>query len=175
MVGRLASSLPPSLACSHPFSLCHHQRGRRQLLTFSLGAAASLSMFSIPAILQTSAEPGHALKLWQHIFLNGASTGPKVALAVTLSLAYSAYDRYDQGVAWKPFVAAGALSLAIVPYTIIFMSSTNNALMAGARGIATLGVSETTELLKRWQALNAVRSIISLAGAAIGLWYTAFQ
>ncbi|KAK1636050.1 hypothetical protein BDP81DRAFT_320463 [Colletotrichum phormii] len=139
------------------------------------GAAASLSMFSIPAIIQTSAEPGHALKLWQHIFLNGASTGPKVALAITLSLAYSAYDRYDQGVAWKPFVAAGALSLAIVPYTIIFMSSTNNALMSGARGIATLGLSETTELLKRWQALNAVRSIISLAGAAIGLWYTAFQ
>ncbi|OHE93722.1 hypothetical protein CORC01_10949 [Colletotrichum orchidophilum] len=139
------------------------------------GAAASLSMFSIPAIIHTSAEPGHALKLWQHIYLNGASTGPKVALAITLSLVYSAYDRYSQGVAWKPFVAAGLLSLAIVPYTIIFMLSTNNALMAGARGITTLGLSETRELLKRWQALNAIRSVISLAGAAIALWYTAFQ
>ncbi|KZL87109.1 acetyltransferase [Colletotrichum incanum] len=139
------------------------------------GATASLSMFSVPAILQSGSEPAHALRLWQHIFLNGASTGPKVALVTFLSLAYSAYDRYSQGVAWKPYAIAGVLSLAIVPFTIIFMSSTNNALIAGAQGVKTFGLSETTELLTRWRALNFVRSFISLASASVGLWYAAFQ
>ncbi|WQF87338.1 Putative anthrone oxygenase [Colletotrichum destructivum] len=139
------------------------------------GVTASLSIFSIPAILQTGSEPAHALRLWQHLFLTGHSTGPKVALVTFLSLAYSAYDRFHQSVAWKPYAAAGALSLAIVPFTLIVMSPTNNALLAGAQGASTLGLSEITELLTRWRALNVVRSFISLAAAAVGFWYAAFQ
>lgn len=113
--------------------------------------------------------------MWQHLFLTGTKTGPRVALVTFLSLAYSAYDRYHQGVAWKPYVVAGALSLAIVPYTIVVMSPTNNALMAGAKGITTVGWAEATELLARWRTLNFARSFFSLAGATVGLWYTASQ
>ncbi|GKT41836.1 monooxygenase hypC [Colletotrichum spaethianum] len=140
------------------------------------GATASLSMFSVPAILPSAgSEPAHALRQWQHIFLSGASTGPKVALVTFLTLAYSAYDRRSQGVAWKPYATAAALGLAIVPFTLIFMSPTNSALMAGAQGVKTLGSSETTELLTRWRALNFVRSLFSLAGAGVGLWYAVSQ
>ncbi|KAJ0162697.1 hypothetical protein CTA2_4162 [Colletotrichum tanaceti] len=66
-----------------------------------------------------------------------------------------------------PYAAAGALSLAILPFTLTVMSSTNNALLAGAQGASTLGLSETTELLMRWRTLNAVRGFISLATAAV--------
>ncbi|KAK1998452.1 DUF1772-domain-containing protein [Colletotrichum falcatum] len=139
------------------------------------GVTASLSTFSVPAILQSSSEPAHALRLWRHIFLNGASTGPKVALVTFLSLAYTAYDHHNRGAVWKPYATAGVLSLAIVPFTLVFMSSTNNALMAAAQGVKTLALSETTELLARWRTLNLVRSLIPLASAGIGLWCTAFQ
>ncbi|KAK2014962.1 DUF1772-domain-containing protein [Colletotrichum eremochloae] len=139
------------------------------------GAGASVSMFTVPAILQSSSEPAHALRLWRHIFLNGASTGPKVALVTFLSLAYTAYDHHNRGAGWKPYATAGVLSLAIVPFTLILMSSTNNALMAGAQGLETLTWSETTELLTRWRTLNFVRSLISLASAGLGMWCATFQ
>ncbi|KAK1980808.1 hypothetical protein LZ30DRAFT_594071 [Colletotrichum cereale] len=139
------------------------------------GATASLSTFSVPAILQTSSDPAHALRLWRHIFLNGASTGPKVALVIFLSLAYTAYDQHSRAVVWKPYATAGVLSLCIVPFTLVFMSSTNDALMAGAQGVETLAWSETAELLRRWQVLNLARSLISLASAGIGLWCAVFQ
>ncbi|KAL0935204.1 uncharacterized protein CTRU02_209795 [Colletotrichum truncatum] len=139
------------------------------------GMGQSLSIFSVSAALGTNAEPIYALKLWQNIFLRGKSLGPKVAVVTFLSFAYSAYGRYCHGVAWKPFVAAGALSLAIVPYTGVFMSATNSQLMAGAQGVTTLGWSEARELLTKWQTLNFVRNFFSIAGAAIGFWYTAFQ
>ncbi|KAK1595885.1 uncharacterized protein LY79DRAFT_588449 [Colletotrichum navitas] len=139
------------------------------------GATASLSMFSVPTILQGSSEPAHALRLWRHIFLNGASTGPKVALVTFLSLAYTAYDHHNRGAVWKPYATAAVLSLAIMPFTLVVMSSTNNALMAGAQGVETLSLSETTELLTRWRTLNLVRSFISLASAGIGLWCVTFQ
>ncbi|KAF9875757.1 hypothetical protein CkaCkLH20_06689 [Colletotrichum karsti] len=139
------------------------------------GAGQSLSIFSMSAALETSAEPIHALKLWQNIFLRGKSLGPKLAGVAFVSLVYSAYDRYSHGLAWKPFVVAGALSIAIVPYTFVFMSTTNEKLMAGAQGVTALGWSETKELLTRWQTLNFVRSFLSIAGAAVGLWYSAFQ
>ncbi|OLN81729.1 Noranthrone monooxygenase [Colletotrichum chlorophyti] len=139
------------------------------------GVTASLSTVAIPAILQASAEPTHALKLWQSIFLNGAKAGPRIALITFLSFTYSAYDRSKRGVAWKPYATAAVLGIAMVPYTLTFMSSTNNALMAGAQGLRTLGWPEAKELLTRWQALNFVRSIFCLTGAGVGLWYTAFQ
>ncbi|KAK2029968.1 DUF1772-domain-containing protein [Colletotrichum zoysiae] len=139
------------------------------------GATASLSTFSVPAILQSSSEPAHALRPWRHIFLNGASTGPKVALVTFLSFAYAAYDHHTRGAVWKPYATAAVLSLTIAPFTLVFMSSTNNALMAGAQGVETLSLSETTELLTRWQILNLVRSLISLASAGLGLWCLAFQ
>ncbi|KAI8181045.1 Monooxygenase hypC [Colletotrichum sp. SAR 10_75] len=137
------------------------------------GAGQSLSIFSVAAALETSAEPIHALKLWQNLFYRGMSIGPKVAGLTFLSLAYSAYDRYRHGLAWKPFVVAGALGLGIVPYTFAFMGPTNERLLAGAQGVVALGWSETRELLVRWQTLNVVRSFFSIAGAAVGLWYTA--
>ncbi|KAK2747464.1 hypothetical protein CKAH01_06641 [Colletotrichum kahawae] len=78
------------------------------------GAGQSLSIFSVAAALETSAEPIHALKLWQNLFYRGMSIGPKFAGITFLSLAYSAYDRYRHGLAWKPFVVAGALGLGIL-------------------------------------------------------------
>ncbi|KAF6836491.1 putative N-acetyltransferase, GNAT family [Colletotrichum musicola] len=140
------------------------------------GVGQSLSIFSVPAALESSgAEPIIALKLWQNLYLRGHATGPKVAVVTFLSLVYSAYDRHSQGVEWKPFVAAAALSLAIVPFTRILMGPTNARLMAGAQGVAALGWQETRDLLATWRTLNFLRSFFSISAAAVGLWFTAFE
>ncbi|KAF6793776.1 putative N-acetyltransferase, GNAT family [Colletotrichum sojae] len=135
----------------------------------------SLSIFSVPAVLESSgAEPIIALKLWQNLYLRGHA-GPKVAVVTFLSLTYSAYNRHSQGAGWKPFVAAAALSLAIVPFIRILMGPTNARLMAGAQGVAALGWQETRDLLTTWRTLNFLRSSFSISAAAVGLWFTAFE
>ncbi|KAF6825726.1 putative N-acetyltransferase, GNAT family [Colletotrichum plurivorum] len=140
------------------------------------GVGQSLSIFSVPAVLESSgAEPIIALKLWQNLYLRGHATGPKVAIVTFLSLVFSAYDRRSQGAEWEPFVAAATLSLAIVPFTRILMGPTNARLMAGAQGVAALGWQETRDLLTTWRTLNFLRSFFSISAAAVGLWFTAFE
>ncbi|TDZ66056.1 Monooxygenase hypC [Colletotrichum trifolii] len=139
------------------------------------GAVQSLSIFSIPAILETTSEPSHALKLWQAIYWRGHALGPRVAAVTCLSLAYSAYDRHSRGLAWRAFAVAGLLGLSIVPYTRLLMAPTNDKMLAGAQGLAALEWPETRSLLARWQVLNFARSFFHIAGAAVCLWFTAFQ
>lgn len=87
-----------------------------------------------------------------------------------LALAYSAYDRAREGVAWAPYAVGGALTLAIVPFTLGVMMPTNNALLAVAEGKKDVNLAEVRELLGRWQLLNHVRGLFPLAAAAVLLW-----
>jgi uncharacterized membrane protein len=61
----------------------------------------------------------------------------------------------------------GALLIgAVVPFTFAVIMPTNNALLATDRDLAS---GETRALLVRWGRLHAVRTVLSLAGAAIYL------
>jgi len=65
------------------------------------------------------------------------------------------------------FFASAVLTVAIVPFTIIFMGKTNARLLGLAKK-EELTASETREggaLLKKWGFLNGVRSLLPLAGA----------
>lgn len=67
---------------------------------------------------------------------------------------------------------AAALAIGIVPFTIIFMSSTNNKLFgeAAQRG---KGISAYDDgfavLIERWKTLNFVRSLLPLLGGIVSL------
>jgi hypothetical protein len=82
-----------------------------------------------------------------------------------------AYQQKGQGQpAWTRYGLAGALTIGIVPFTIIAMTATNNALMQVASGATALGEDATRSLLLKWKGLNMVRSMLPLAGAVVGLW-----
>jgi anthrone oxygenase-like protein len=68
------------------------------------------------------------------------------------------------GFAWL----VGALLVGgVVPFTFAVIMPTNNQLLAPGRDLDS---AETRLLLVRWGKLHAVRTVLSLAGAAVYLW-----
>lgn len=125
-----------------------------------------MSIASIPAAKlfpQTSAQT------WAEVFNRGIALMPKVAVTVALAYGYAAYDTRRKGGNWTGFAAAALLVVAIVPFTIVFMGSTNDALHSVAKGASTLSGAQVSGLLDKWGALNLARSLFPLAGAATGL------
>ena len=68
------------------------------------------------------------------------------------------------GTGW---LIAALLVGAVVPFTFGVIMPTNHKLLAPGRDLAS---DETRALLVRWGQLHAVRTALSLAGAAIDLW-----
>ena len=68
------------------------------------------------------------------------------------------------------FVAAGALSLAIIPYTFVALGTTNTELTEraekkGAGEVSTATKEDVRTLLKTWSDRSAVRGVLLLASA----------
>jgi hypothetical protein len=61
---------------------------------------------------------------------------------------------------------AALLIGAVVPFTLIIIMPTNRALLAPGRDLAS---TSTRELLVRWGRLHSVRTVLSLAAAALDL------
>jgi hypothetical protein len=67
------------------------------------------------------------------------------------------------GLSW--LIAALIIS-AVVPFTFIVIMPINRRLLAG-----NLGSSETRQLLRKWNLLHSVRTILSLGALVIMLWH----
>jgi hypothetical protein len=73
---------------------------------------------------------------------------------------------------WGIFAVAGAVTVAMLPFTWIFMAPTNNVLFdleAKSKSAVVTGIAEAQSLLRKWRLLHIARSIFPLAGAVIGL------
>jgi anthrone oxygenase-like protein len=127
-------------------------------------------MLTVPAIVEASTEPRAAAQVWASIFRRGAYWGPRVSFCIFLGLGYSAYDRAQRGGSWAPYAIGGALTFAVMPFTLGVMMPTNNALLAVAEGKKTLGAADFKGLLQKWQLLNNIRGLLPLVGSAIMLW-----
>lgn len=64
-------------------------------------------------------------------------------------------------------MAGAVLTVAIVPYTMVFMGGTNEVLHRVAGGLVNATQSETATLVRRWGALNIGRSFLPLIGALV--------
>ncbi|SPJ79551.1 uncharacterized protein FTOL_07942 [Fusarium torulosum] len=136
------------------------------------GCIASISLTGIPAALQLSAPT--SATVWQEFFNRGIALMPKVAVTTALAYAYASYSAHREGRKWKGLAAGGALTVAIVPFTLIFMSSTNGLLFKAAAGTLEASQEDVATLIGRWGVLNLVRSLLPLAGTIVGL-STVFQ
>lgn len=139
-----------------------------------------MSLISIPAISRCIKEDNlpatDAVKLWRANFNAGFALAPPTALATAASLSYCAWSTWNISAHGlrnpRLFLVAAALTVSVVPYTIVTMTSTNDKLMRFAKKgekeeLSANESGESEELLQRWTTLNLVRSLLPLSGAIV--------
>ncbi|CAM1510150.1 Fc.00g004850.m01.CDS01 [Cosmosporella sp. VM-42] len=129
------------------------------------GAIASISLVGIPAALKA---PSTSAVVWAELYGQGVSIMPKIAVTVGGAYLYAAWERRQRGGIWKGFAVAAALVVGIVPYTLLTMVPTNDALHAIADGTRSAAQGEASMLIGRWGVLNLGRCLLPLAGAVAG-------
>ncbi|KAF7561944.1 hypothetical protein G7046_g2192 [Stylonectria norvegica] len=129
------------------------------------GGMASLSLFAIPAAL---ASPETAARAWGVIFNRGIAVLPPLAVASAVGYLYAAYRTRQDGGIWKGFAVAAALTVGIVPYTMIFLNGINYVLLDFLKGTKVLEQGDVLRLVGRWGVLNLGRCLFPLAGAIAG-------
>ncbi|KAJ5711587.1 DUF1772-domain-containing protein [Penicillium malachiteum] len=144
------------------------------------GNIASLSILTTPTLLEydkeTNRSPNLLAKQWKSLFEIGKAQNPPVAATVAASFLYLAWS-VGKGASLSKstlynriglYLAAAALTVGIVPFTIITMSGTNKRLLQKAQSTSDTE-REVPGLVKQWTELNFARSLLPLAGAACGL------
>ncbi|KAK0734904.1 hypothetical protein B0T26DRAFT_746749 [Lasiosphaeria miniovina] len=148
------------------------------------GVLAAVSAMVVPRLLEA---PSSSLLLaqWQRTFARGKAVMPGLAAGAATSFFFAAAV-VPRGVGGRRlFVLAGALCVAIVPYTWVVLMRTNRMLLARLAAVesdikaaAAEGgeVVETEEerrsdkfLVDRWGLLSLGRAVLLAAGAAVGL------
>jgi hypothetical protein len=127
----------------------------------------------MPGLLSAPVSGRLLAQQWQAMFNMGKVAAPTVAVVSVAAYAYTAYDRSKRHLYWTRYAAAGALTLSIIPFTLIFMHPTNQSLLQIASGGATAAVvndDSVRALITKWAGLNLIRSLLPLGGAVVGLW-----
>lgn len=132
----------------------------------------SINLLTLPVLYSTTTQPAQLLEQWAAIYLNGHRKGPAISLAAGLAYWSVAFERASAGHRWGLQMAAGALTIGMIPYTWIFMLGTNGRLfnmLAEARGGKGLAWQDVQKQVRVWDQLNAVRAWFPLAGAIVGM------
>ncbi len=136
------------------------------------GAIMSVFLITIPVLIDTTKEPARLVNHWRRVYLSGHVKGPAIAATTGLIHGYAAWNKHAAGEPWRVFALAGLTTVCIVPFTLTFMQSTNNALFR-ADDLAIKGtepaLAEAQRLVIRWGRLNAIRALIPLAGGVLGM------
>jgi hypothetical protein len=116
-------------------------------------------------------------KQWRYVYEAGKTQNPPVAAstaAAFIYLAYSARLSAPKSSIALYYGTAAVLTLGIVPFTLALMAPTNNKLIrysdrSGGETLMQAQNADFDQLLGRWTTLNALRSLLPLAGGLIGL------
>ena len=115
--------------------------------------------------MQTS--PTLAAQQWGKLYILGKTITPPIALLSVGSYLW-AWAHTGQ----VAYAVAGALTIAIVPWTLIVMRKTNAAIAAYARPRETNDDNDRVNaerLLHRWTMMNFARALFPLVGGVVGL------
>jgi len=113
-----------------------------------------------------------------------------LALLASITHLYLAYSSHSHFAAselvwsplkhqWRGYLAAAALAAGIVPYTLLLMRATNNALLGAAQRADAEGAKEADvavqaatarQLVDDWATLNLGRALLLSAAALVGTW-----
>ncbi|KAL2129519.1 hypothetical protein VTI74DRAFT_7647 [Chaetomium olivicolor] len=150
------------------------------LSSFSSGVSLAFSCVLVPRLLESPSDI--MLTQWLHTYALGAATMPLAAAATTAG--YIFLGLRTPGISLfrsRMYLAAGALTVGIVPYTVLVMRGTNNRL----RALEERASAKTVELpapevraeeertakglVDWWGVLNLGRTGLLVAGAVCGL------
>ncbi|KAF4239380.1 hypothetical protein CNMCM6805_005802 [Aspergillus fumigatiaffinis] len=139
------------------------------------GNMAALSMNAVPSLLRAQKETNLPLtataKQWREMYEAGKAQNPPIAALTAAAYVYLAVSSRSTAPLFRAapyscaalYTTAAILTLAIVPFTIVAMSKTNDALLkvAGSNGGSSVASDEEVErLLHDWVSLNQVRSFL---------------
>jgi hypothetical protein len=135
------------------------------------GAMMSLSLMAVPVMLDTMKDPPQLYHQWARMYHYGHQVLPGMAVTTLMLYGYIGMKKRAAKRPWTIFVVAGAVTVAMLPFTWIFMVPTNNKLFdldAKSSGAVVTTVVEAQNLVRKWSWLHMARSMFPLAGAVIG-------
>ncbi|KAH7396386.1 hypothetical protein BKA66DRAFT_455027 [Pyrenochaeta sp. MPI-SDFR-AT-0127] len=143
--------------------------------SFLSGAMMSLSIITMPVLVNTPLSTAQLCSVWSQIYVRGRGLLPALAI-VTCAMYGYVYTRQKSPRPSKALLLAGGITIAIAPFTWIALAPTNNQLFAlhsenRAMTAFSVGAEPAKELIVEWSYLHLVRSTLPLFGAAIGLLY----
>ncbi|KAL2184423.1 DUF1772-domain-containing protein [Thermothelomyces heterothallicus CBS 203.75] len=166
--------------------------------TLSAGANLTLSAFLVPRLLESPTPL--MLRQWVRTYRRGAATVPFAAGLAAAAYTYLYYLGTRGGgsggggaasasalLRARAYLAAGALTIGIVPYTLAVMAGTNSELKRMERAVGEVAGADAAEgpageeevvvveeesakrLVDWWGVLNLGRGVLLLAGSICGL------
>ncbi|KAI0162975.1 hypothetical protein BJ166DRAFT_525022 [Pestalotiopsis sp. NC0098] len=133
------------------------------------GAGAAISLFTITPILASSAPRDVLLHQWHLAYTLGKSYMPPAAGAIAASYLGAAYYSPNE---WRGFAAAAALTVGIVPFTLLLIMPTVRALegMLGDGRDGKEADAEAREVMQSWSRWNFARAMLPLVGTGFAVW-----
>jgi hypothetical protein len=130
---------------------------------------SALSLMAVPVLLETTSLPAQLYHQWVTMYGYGHQVLPGMAITTFLIYLRIAYKRRAQQNAWLLYALAGVVTVSIVPFTLIFMVSTNDTLFQlekDSRLTGSIGMSIETskKLVTWWSRLHLMRSMMPLVG-----------
>ncbi|KAI0403084.1 hypothetical protein F4802DRAFT_572999 [Xylaria palmicola] len=138
---------------------------------FLAGALMNIAILDVPVLLEVKAQTSDIVDHWCRIYEYGSRLYPFLSIAICLLYGFALLGGGKPQRYWGTFLGAATITLAMVPYTWIFMMPTNNKLFQ-AQALHRSGVMTSSEeiqaLILTWQKLHFVRSLFPLVGALLG-------
>ncbi|THH19405.1 hypothetical protein EW146_g1742 [Bondarzewia mesenterica] len=150
------------------------------------GGILSSSVIAGPALFLAAStnEPNLLARQWETVYTRGRNVAIPLGTLASSSFLYTAYAHYaaesPRGM-WEKYAVAGALCIAIVPFTLTVMKANVRALQRAAKGVSEtaegekgkereLSVDGQVSEVVRWIRLNFVRALFPLTGFGIAVW-----
>lgn len=125
--------------------------------------------FIVPASDSPVSAVPHLNRQWQEVYYRGHKVGPAGALGGGFTFGAASYVA-NTTTATRIFAAAAVASFAIVPYTLVFMLSTNDELHRRATSAGKeVDEEKTLRLLSKWVGMSKTRANIALMAACLGV------
>lgn len=134
----------------------------------------NISISSVPVFLDTTDSAAQLYQQWARTYHYGHRVLPAMAVTTLMLYVYTASKKKAANKPWTNLALAGVVTVAMVPFTWLFMARTNNDLFrleAESRSAtaATFDIGEAQVLVLFWSGLHMMRSLFPLMGAVIGM------